>query len=102
MNPSLKYQMNNKLYVFHTDPGHGWLAVRMREIEALGLINKISGYSYVKGSTVYLEEDCDASLFINAYETIFGKKPAYRHSYLNRTPIRYYDHYSNSVLANSK
>lgn len=96
MNPNLKFLMKNKVYVFHTDPGHGWLAVKKKEIDALGFADKISAYSYVKGNTVYLEEDCDAALFFNAYRAVFGKDPAYRDSYLERTPIRYYDRYVNT------
>lgn len=94
MNPNLKFQMKNKVYILHSDPGHGWLAVKKREIEALG-ITGISAYSYVKGNTVYLEEDCDAALFFNAYEGMFGKRPNYRVSYLERTPIRYYERFVN-------
>ena len=93
MNANLKFLMKNKVYVFHSDPGHGWLAVKEKELEALGLLEKVSGYSYIKGKTVYLEEDCDAALFFNAYEAVFGKKPTYRESYLERTPIRYYAGY---------
>ena len=91
MNPNLKFQMKNKVYVYHTDPGHGWLAVKKREIIALGFSDKVSRYSYVKGDTVYLEEDNDLALFFNAYRQAFGKDPKYRNSYLERTPIRYYD-----------
>lgn len=90
MNPNLKFQMKNKVYIYHTDPGHGWIAVKKRELAALG-VTGISSYSYVKGNTVYLEEDNDAALFISAYEKMFGEKPKYRESYLQRTPIRYYD-----------
>ena len=96
MNPNLKYQMKNKTYIYHIDPGHGWFAVKKREIEALGFSDKISVYSYVKGDTVYLEEDCDAALFFNAYRAVFGVDPKYRDSYLERTPIRYYDRYQKS------
>jgi hypothetical protein len=53
-------------YTFHTDPGHGWLEVPMTDIDRLGLASKISRYSYRKGETAYLEEDCDASLFVEA------------------------------------
>lgn len=55
-------------YTFHSDAGHGWLEVRKRELEDLGLADKVSSYSYVRGDKVYLEEDCDASLFINALD----------------------------------
>ena len=51
---------------FHSDSGHGWLAVKRGEIEKLGITDKISTYSYQKGKTVYLEEDCDAQLFLGA------------------------------------
>jgi len=53
-------------YNFHTDPGHGWLEVTLAEVVALGISEQISHYSYQRGDKVYLEEDCDAALFINA------------------------------------
>lgn len=56
------------MYKFISDPGHGWLEVTRAELEALGLIEKISRYSYQRGALVYLEEDCDAPLFVEAKE----------------------------------
>ena len=53
-------------YVFYSDPGHGWIAVERQELMALGILFQVSHYSYQKGNMVYLEEDCDASLFIKA------------------------------------
>lgn len=53
-------------YKFHVDPGHGWLAVPVKELEEHNLLSKISVYSYRRGDTVFLEEDCDAPLFIEA------------------------------------
>ena len=44
----------------HSDPGHGWLAVKLSEIKMLGIETDISEFSYIKGKTAYLEEDCDA------------------------------------------
>ena len=55
-------------YYFYSDPGHGWLAVNYDELVELGIQDKISSYSYVKGNTVYLEEDCDMAEFMNALE----------------------------------
>ena len=52
--------------VMHSDPGHAWLAVKLSEIKMLGIETQISSYSYVKGKTAYLEEDCDAGKFIQA------------------------------------
>ena len=91
--------MKNKTYIFHTDPGHGWLAVPFKDIEALGVGDKISGYSYVKGKTAYLEEDCDAAVFINAYKARFGKMFEYRTSYQDRTQIRCFASYQPTKLA---
>jgi len=54
---------------FHSDSGHGWLAVKRSEVEKLGIADKISGFSYQKGKTVYLEEDKDMATFKTALET---------------------------------
>lgn len=51
---------------FHTDPGHGWLAVPLEELEVLGVAKDISTYSYFKAGIVYLEEDCDAGIYLDA------------------------------------
>lgn len=84
--------MKAKTYIFHSDPGHAWLAVKRKELVDLGLEDKISTYSYQKGQTVYLEEDCDAGLFIQA-KRAKGIEIQYRDSYQERTPIRSYDYY---------
>jgi hypothetical protein len=63
-------------FTFHTDPGHGWLEVSFTELRKVGLMpGDFSGYSYQQGSVVYLEEDCDASIFLRAYEATHGKSP---------------------------
>jgi hypothetical protein len=54
------------MYIFHTDSGHGWLAVKRAELVRLGIQHSISLYSYQNGETVYLEEDCDAGHFAEA------------------------------------
>lgn len=82
-----------KTYIFHSDPGHGWLAVKRKELEDLGIEKEITGFSYVKGKTVYLEEDLDAGTFIKALKER-GIKFKFRHSYKEKTPIRYYNHYA--------
>ncbi|MEC9208189.1 MAG: hypothetical protein VYE62_09495 [Pseudomonadota bacterium] len=54
-----------RILSFHADPGHGWLAAPIDEIRKAKL--SISGYSYVNQDEgmAYLEEDCDAMVFIN-------------------------------------
>jgi hypothetical protein len=55
-----------KSIAFHSDPGHGWLAVPMADVLASGAT--ISRYSYQSkaGKVAYLEEDCDVGAFIEA------------------------------------
>jgi len=49
---------------FYCDPAHGWLEVPMSNLEALGITGLISAYSYAQGDKAYLEEDCDAGLYL--------------------------------------
>jgi hypothetical protein len=61
-----------KTYIWAIDAGHEWLAVRKSELEDLGIADQISAYSYQKGSTAYLEGDCDAARFLDAYRAKYG------------------------------
>lgn len=75
-----------KTFKFYSDPGHGWLAVKEKDLEIVGLcVDDISPFSYHKGKTVYLEEDSDFSLFIKAYVSVFGNKPRYVEKHLDRS-----------------
>lgn len=69
-------------YTFHTDPGHGWLEVPLADVQRFGLANKISSYSYRQGDTAYLEEDCDAHLFVQALKDS-GSEFKYRENATN-------------------
>lgn len=55
---------------FIIDPGHGWLKVPLCVLDQWGLLPQITPYSYirlgVRQSFAYLEEDCDASVFMDA------------------------------------
>ena len=57
-----------KTYKFYCDPGHGWMAVKVQELHELGIMFKISSYSYLRGKTAYLEEDCDARMIYSALD----------------------------------
>jgi len=75
---------------FYSDPGHGWIAVKYDLLQQLNIAHKITSFSYQKGKTVYLEEDCDAYLFVqemkkNGVEVI----PDCKYTN-NRSPIRSY------------
>lgn len=60
--------MTKLKYTFHSDAGHGWLAVKRKELIDLDIMDKISGYSYISKTekTIYLEEDGDLSTFFFA------------------------------------
>jgi hypothetical protein len=47
-----------------SDPGHSWLAVQRKRIDALGLTKQISSFSYMDSEWLYLEEDADRSLYL--------------------------------------
>lgn len=64
-------------FIFHMDPGHGWLEVTKIEALELDIVEKISPYSYEDRKNFYLEEDCDAALFIDAYVAKYGTKPEF-------------------------
>lgn len=49
---------------FIADAGHAWLAVPAELVQAYGLTP--SSFSYYNEGYYYLEEDCDATRFINA------------------------------------
>jgi len=84
-----------KSYKFYTDPGHGWLAVKVTELMELNVITKISQYSYLKGATAYLEEDCDAALFLEAYQEKYKSALRYHTKYIDKnSPIRSYERYN--------
>ena len=84
-----------KTYKFYADPSHGWLAVKIEELMQLGIVTQISPYSYVRGATAYLEEDCDAVLFFNAYKDKYGVDPKHNYNHTDKTsPIRSYDRYN--------
>jgi hypothetical protein len=77
------------MFTFYTDPGHGWLEVPFGELKALGLNPQdFSRYSYSKRNVFYLEEDCDAPKFVEAWKAKHGSDPQFREEYQSKTFIR--------------
>lgn len=77
----------------YSDPGHGWAAVKRQTLIDFGISGKVSSYSYQRGQTVYLEEDCDLSLLIGALRQR-GVTPEWVERHIDRrSPIRSYDTY---------
>jgi hypothetical protein len=83
-------------YIFHEDAGHGWLEVPIADVKKLGIYDKITAYSYIKGDKLYIEEDCDASTFCRAFEQYTGHKMSraiIKDDYCDVSPIRNYRHF---------
>lgn len=85
-------------YNYYYDAGHGWIKVEYQELQRLNILDKISVYSYISLDNVYLEEDRDATIFIEA------KKEA-KEPYLlneidegNRSSIRLLEHFNYNAL----
>jgi len=78
-----------KRYYFHADPSHAWLAVKRSELIRLNILDKITECSYQKGKTVYLEEDCDAGIFMNAKKSLH-EDVLFKETFQENTPIRNY------------
>ena len=55
---------------YFTDPGHGWVSVKRKTLIDLGIENHISTYSYMRGNSAYLEEDCDLGLLYRACDSM--------------------------------
>ena len=75
--------IENRVYPFHEDAGHGWLEVPMQYLKDLNILKDISGYSYKSydGKTAYLEEDLDASVFL---DKVYGTNYPLQHQHMER------------------
>ena len=110
-----KFDETKQEIIYHHDAGHGWYAVNHKQIIKLGLLYVISSCSYMRGGTVYLEEDRDAEKFFIAYFESMGEevedtdsskyhrlKEKYfkvKNLYKERSQIRGYACYSGNQLA---
>jgi len=64
--------MKTMTFLFHTDPGHGWLEVPFQMLQFLNIEDVITAYSYMQGQTCYLEEDQDVMTFVKAVQNHDG------------------------------
>lgn len=83
-----------RVFINHTDPGHGWTEVPYSLLVQLGIHDKISPYSYRCRNTCYLEEDCDAPKFYEAFRAKYGKYPELEEKFHPKNaPLRKYYKY---------
>ena len=66
-----------KQFTFHEDAAHRWLEVSYQDVTDVDIHNEISEFSYINRflEKIYLEEDCDYTLFMNAFKNKYGYKP---------------------------
>ncbi len=55
-----------KSFDIYSDPGHAWCKVPFSVLNELGILGKISHYSYQKNDFAYLEEDADLETLVLA------------------------------------
>ena len=82
---------------WQTDPGHGWLQIPKETFKELKINPvEVSGCSYHNSAYVFLEEDCDAELAINAFRAAGVTDDALRRIptyYLENTFVRRCKHW---------
>jgi len=87
--------MNKQIKIkYYSDPGHGWFAVKRDLLINLGVERYVSQYSYTRGKTAYLEEDCDASLLFKALQDRGLRYEIVDYFTNKSSPIRSYDRYN--------
>lgn len=84
----------NRTINYYSDPGHGWIKVSLKEIARLGIANRISGYSYVNKGFAFLEEDCDAGVYINCLKAVGVEFKVAHHIADRSSKIRNYRRYT--------
>ena len=74
-------------YVFYNDPAHGWLRVKLKDLEESGVAPSITNSSYMDKTYAYLEEDYDAGQYLTA----IGLEPGSmeRNEFLDKLNIKY-------------
>jgi len=78
---------------FHNDGGHGWLECGRELISSADIADKISKYSYQRGDNVYLEEDCDMPLLLDALrKRSIGV--VVNDMYQDESPVREYERFT--------
>jgi hypothetical protein len=77
------------------DPGHAWAKVKKSTLVKLGIADKITTYSYMRGDYAYLEEDCDLSTLVSALRAAGVPFEFKEHvARFKQSKIRGYSHYS--------
>jgi hypothetical protein len=87
---------------FYQDPGHGWVKIHLDKLLWLGINNKISRYSYVRGNHAYLEEDCDLGLLFKTCDAKGIKIVLREHNSNKQSKIRSYQSYYSDLQSENQ
>ena len=80
------------IHIFN-DASHSWGRVQFKKLVEFGIADKITQYSYMKGSYVYLEEDVDLTTLLR--ELIKREiQYTFKHHYAKRSSIRNFQSYN--------
>jgi hypothetical protein len=79
--------------IVYNDPGHGWGKVKRQVLSNLGLVDKVSAYSYQYKDNVYLEEDCDLPLLVQTLFALDVRVKFVEKSTNKQSKIRSYESY---------
>lgn len=94
------YVNPDRVFTYLQDQGHGWLSVPIKYLLAAcsdAELQQISCFSYYKGKSVYLEEDCDMQIFVNSWRQPTlntwrnnGASLEFKHkqNYTEKSPVR--------------
>lgn len=79
---------------YFSDPGHGWVRIPKARLVKLGIAEKISPFSYQRGTNAFVEEDGDLSTLVDALKAQ-GYEVKFKGNSSNRTSkIRNYNSYT--------
>ena len=78
--------------IVYSDAGHAWGKVKRQVLVNLGIADKVSTYSYQYKDNVYLEEDYDLRLLMEALPETTRIKFVEKHTD-NNSRIRSYEQY---------
>lgn len=76
-----------------SDPRHGWLSVSIKDIKDLGIADKITRFSLMNSTRVFLEEDVDMGVFLKAAKNA-GWEIEIKENYSNKASCRSYANYN--------
>lgn len=90
---------------WYSDPGHSWLRISRKNAEELRILESITAFSYESEKYLFLEEDRDAGIAIEALNETLKTRPDLQATFLleshakDRSHVRKYDHYCHRLYS---